>query len=481
MTVQALFTAGDMSAGSGLVQNVKMPYGAETATDSFESIMSGKMDSKKSEINTETEKVENKVQPKEADAEVSESQQPEKLEENIDEPVEELEEETGEKKVEDIFEEVVEEAVQELEEELTATVGEIESTDSQDAEEKENLLSAFEALATLQNEIMKMFNISAEELNKACEELGISSLEMLDASNLQKLIMQLNNTSDVTEFLTNENMATQFKALKEVLEGTLEENDVDVEALMKTLEEIPEAELQDMTKPTETVKEDVQIEVENVVAEETTTVVQKNVMDNNEQSGTELNESNTKEARTERISSSDNETARGIEGFIQKLGEVYAENNADAISPEGYNRLTEIAARVIEQIQVSMGPDQTSLEVQLYPEHLGRVAITVASREGVMTASITTQTETAKEAIESQLAVLRETFENQGLKVEAIEVTVSQFEFERDGSQGAREEQRKEQKRVFRADAGANDFEAEVEQQILPTVEGSGENINYRA
>ena len=175
-----------------------------------------------------------------------------------------------------------------------------------------------------------------------------------------------------------------------------------------------------------------------------------------------------------------NGTTSGIEGFIQKLGEVYAENNADAIAPGGYNRLTEIAARVIEQIQVSMGPDQTSLEVQLYPEHLGRVAITVASREGVMTASITTQTETAKEAIESQMAVLRETFENQGLKVEAIEVTVSQFELDKDGSHGAQEEQKQGQKRAFNADAGETEFEAEVE-RILPTIEGSGENINYRA
>ena len=99
MTVQALFTAGDVSAGPGLVQNTKLPYVAEAASGSFENIMSSKMDSKKAEVNSD------RVVDK--DVEASEKLQPEHEEVTTEQP-EELTEETGEKTVEETVEKTIE-------------------------------------------------------------------------------------------------------------------------------------------------------------------------------------------------------------------------------------------------------------------------------------------------------------------------------------------------------------------------------------
>jgi DNA invertase Pin-like site-specific DNA recombinase len=63
-------------------------------------------------------------------------------------------------------------------------------------------------------------------------------------------------------------------------------------------------------------------------------------------------------------------------------------------------------------------------------ESLGKVNLTIHSKEGVMTAHFVVENQISKEAIESQLSTLRETLNQQGIKVEGIEVTVSAYAFE---------------------------------------------------
>ena len=76
------------------------------------------------------------------------------------------------------------------------------------------------------------------------------------------------------------------------------------------------------------------------------------------------------------------------------------------------------------------------MELQLNPEHLGRVHLTITEKEGMMTAQFAAETHAAKEAIESQLMQLRETLQEQGLKVESIEVTVADFSFNQNSQAG---------------------------------------------
>ena len=54
----------------------------------------------------------------------------------------------------------------------------------------------------------------------------------------------------------------------------------------------------------------------------------------------------------------------------------------------------------------------------------------------MVTANFITQTETVKAALESQMVQLKESFAEQGVKVEAIEVTVQTHSFEQNLEQG---------------------------------------------
>ena len=99
--------------------------------------------------------------------------------------------------------------------------------------------------------------------------------------------------------------------------------------------------------------------------------------------------------------------------------------------------LREIANQIVDRIKVSVTPDQSSMELQLNPENLGKVNLSIQSKQGIMTAHFVVQNEISKEAIESQIQTLRDTLHQQGIKVEAIEVTVSSNAFDQNSSKGS--------------------------------------------
>jgi flagellar hook-length control protein FliK len=70
------------------------------------------------------------------------------------------------------------------------------------------------------------------------------------------------------------------------------------------------------------------------------------------------------------------------------------------------------------------------MELQLNPEHLGKVNLTLSSKEGLMSAHFVVENDLAKEAVESQMFILKETLDQQGIKVETIEVTVASYTFD---------------------------------------------------
>lgn len=89
----------------------------------------------------------------------------------------------------------------------------------------------------------------------------------------------------------------------------------------------------------------------------------------------------------------------------------------------------------------------TTLEMQLNPESLGRLFLTVTEKQGAVTAQIAASNEQVKEALQTQMVELRATLQAQGLKVEAVEVTVATHEFEQnlDGNTSANGQLQQEQ------------------------------------
>lgn len=86
----------------------------------------------------------------------------------------------------------------------------------------------------------------------------------------------------------------------------------------------------------------------------------------------------------------------------------------------------------------------TELHVRLYPEHLGRLSIKIIQQDGTLVTKITTQTEAAKNLIESQMHQLRHALVAQNIQIEKIEITTSANVQQEQNQSGAQEREKHE-------------------------------------
>ena len=91
----------------------------------------------------------------------------------------------------------------------------------------------------------------------------------------------------------------------------------------------------------------------------------------------------------------------------------------------------EILRQITDYIKLHVNAESTEMELQLHPASLGNIKVQLVSTGGVLSAIFTTENESVKAALEAQLIQLKESFTQQGLKVESVEVNVSAQGFER--------------------------------------------------
>ncbi len=299
-----------------------------------------------------------------------------------------------------------------------------------------------EAVSTLlvqvKQVICETLDITEEQLTSAMEELGLQDADLLDRDSLQQIFLNLNQ-AEPTEFLTNEALFTEFGELMQAVEQTVTEsgmNPEDVQAILEATEEMTDV-VTDVNDNTVTADETTENDVEDKAEEVTAETVTKESSGTTSETKTETGNDGTEwhEATAKKDGDKitvSNETDANVKSvFVDALAKNAVTETGEA-GLAAAAQVREIANQIMEHIKITIRPEQTNMELQLNPEHLGRVNLTITEKEGMMTAQFTTQSEVAKEAIESQMTALRESLQNQGIKVEAIEVTVSEFGFERD-------------------------------------------------
>lgn len=369
--------------------------------------------------------------------------------------------------------------------------------------------------------VQSVLHIDDETMEAVMSEMGISLLQLLDPAVLQDFMVNMNPGADVTDFLTSETMLGNFTELMQSLE------DIDWEGLtgmskeefVQVLESMPEQdlsegvlELTDLSdKMAETegpgvqtvlqeadkdvanavlkeqkatddadvrVQENVSVKTETVTSTETDSETEDNAAQSQlpQRNGQELLR-NTRPADNQAVTVMD-----FVDNMVQATDQV---QTGDVVKMQ---QMIDIVNQVVEKIHSSIHEDTTTMEMQLNPESLGKVLLSVSNRNGVMTANFTVQTVEAKEALESQMYQLRENLEQKNLKVEAVEVSVSDFTFNQSGQADTGDQKDFRQghgKRMrFEADDGEEDeisVEAEAEQVRRSVMRDSGSSVDYIA
>ncbi|MCI8308003.1 MAG: flagellar hook-length control protein FliK [Lachnospiraceae bacterium] len=276
-------------------------------------------------------------------------------------------------------------------------------------------------------------DISEKEIERAFYECGLNAFSLLQMNNLQQFFVKLNGMEDFSEVLTDSTLSDAWNSLVNDMSklrlmlgegvtadasviGKLSENGNVFEAVRKYLAQMSNT-------------GDSQISENVNVTEEALqgSMIDGNVQMNAADSGfgdSELGAGVESDNRGQ--SAAFNESL--FETFINNIQESVADS--DKFDQSQIRQIRDIAFQIVEGVKANVKADTSSLEIQLNPEALGKVHVALELKDGIATANFIVRNEMARIAVESQLQTLKDTFEEQGLKVEAVSVTVSDFSFE---------------------------------------------------
>lgn len=379
-----------------------------------------------------------------------------------------------------------------------------ENSPTQKVEELQNQLEdTKDAFETGVKEILKdELGVSDEQVEDAMSILGLQWMDLLNPASLSQLVTQLTGTEDACSLLMSEeftNIMQNTDALVQNLSETLGISKDEWVALQNQLAELtadfnetvdmadggvqemaPQTDATITSQDTTVMAATVQMthtteETQNVQPEEetedATPVIQVNASEDaqtennvSENASGEMGEPAAQSQKTKE--SSVNEHAQNMEFQVRAEQQTVAPEEVNKVASRTTIDVQDIMNQITEFAKVNLSPENSSIEMQLNPENLGKVYLHIAAtKEGNITAELAVSSETVKTALEAQIADLRTSLNQQGIKVDAVEVTIASHEFERNLEQNAAgEEQQGSQREESGRTAGRRLFRGELDE-----------------
>ncbi|MCR5655597.1 MAG: flagellar hook-length control protein FliK [Lachnospiraceae bacterium] len=331
-----------------------------------------------------------------------------------------------------------------------------------------------EAEEQIKDTVAEKLGISKEELEEAMETLGLTVADLANPANLALFVQDEN---DLAALLMDENLLATVQDLAaevqtildadaqvmpvntDVLEADVATEFFDVLPTEETIEEpVIEA------KAPEAVKAPVQAPVQEEKPVEVTVVDERTpdaeiAVNRTEgqagtqtgaQTGAQTGDSQTafersaqpQEVLPEIPVPTENQAATPFVANV--VADTQAQAPVSAMSFSSGVDAADIIKQIGEYVNIHKTNEMTEMEIALNPANLGNVHLRVAAdAQGNVTATLTAQNESVRDALMMQAMELKENLESQGVKIEAVEVTVASHEFEQnmnDGQQNQTEE-----------------------------------------
>ena len=264
----------------------------------------------------------------------------------------------------------------------------------------------------------QVLNVEPEVVENALETLGLDETALLDSANIPQIVVEATDAQDSLAIMTDEQLYKDVKEISasadEFVNNLETKFDISPEEVKEVIKEVASS---TVTEPT--------------VEEKKADVIQSLT---NEVTGTQ-EAKETPEIKIDRKDASfaDNNDANAqmnwTQSVVENIKAAAAESTGEG-EPVYSADMERIYEQVSESLKLNMSEDIAEMEMSLHPASLGNVRIQIASRDGVVTANFTTQNEQVKAVLEAQIVELKESMNQQGIKVEAIEVNVAAHAFE---------------------------------------------------
>ena len=342
-----------------------------------------------------------------------------------------------------------------------------------------------EVCEDIKDAIKEEFDVSDEDIKVAMELLGLTALDLLSTAKVAELIEQLTGTDALT-LITNEDMMQSFNNIINVVD----EANADIAGMLGVKTEevgivLGQNDIAPVVNSEDTAKQDNVKESDAKNADDNI----NQTVDNQESLSEVLAKKITTESdgKAKNNMSESNEANNKVtyadvaDNMISNITDTFADIITEDISTV---KEADIVNQVIDSVKLMASRELTSMEVMLNPEHLGSVHITVTARNGIVSAQIAAQNEQVKTALENQMVTLMEQFESQGLKVDAVEITVMAHSFEAGQNFGQSESERKQGESKVHRKLDLSSFDDELEEDLestAPAPKAEGSSVEYLA
>ena len=360
----------------------------------------------------------------------------------------------------------------------------------------------------LVKDIAEEMDVTPEEVEEAMAALGLTPIQLFDIDNLKQLLLSISGNTDELSLVTNEalyanlqNLITEVGETLESLQETLGISEEELNALVEQMisgqgesdvqdaltSQMPESGLEGMQDYTVSVQKDgetIQIKVtvddasgSKSVQEEVTDAPKEAVQGSHKM--------------RERDASADGGRGEGSALFQTPDKPVDTVETPAPVSA-GYQsaQTQDIMNQIMDYMKINLKAETQEMELRLHPASLGTVNVQIAAKDGAITAQFTTQNEAVRAVIETQLIQLKNQFEEQGIKVDAVEVLVENHNY---GEQFSQENQNADQKqgKASKSTRRINLDELEGEEEIaqmddseriaVEMMQASGSTVDYTA
>ena len=413
-----------------------------------------------------------------------------------------------------------------------------QETESLDEEKIKDLAEEISEITNqIVDKIKSEFEVTDEEIEEAMEVLGLTIADFTKPAELRNLLMELTGTTDSIELLTNVELYDSVKEVTDFASNLFTEvakdfslsteqltemintesfeealNEVDVSATSNETETEADAEVVSEVTVDKTTEQALAFEnSDKANANETKPVDSNNSNESEEVPIDTEKKAPDKIEKPESFAQSNlmndeamNEKSENRKSFNfdSSKNQEFTFNQTQAVTNQTVNTVGDIVEtvtsyttgadtdnimrQVTDYVKVHISEDVTKMEIELHPASLGTVNMQINSQNGQITAHLTVQNELVKSVLETQMIKLQETFDEQGTKVSAIEVTVAEYSLNSQSDNNYSEERNgrsygSKKKGINLNEIGSLDELDEEEQLEAKVMEMNGSSVNYTA
>ena len=413
-----------------------------------------------------------------------------------------------------------------------------QETESLDEEKIKDLAEEISEITNqIVDKIKSEFEVTDEEIEEAMEVLGLTIADLTKPTELRNLLMELTGTTDSIELLTNVELYDSVKEVTDFASNLFTEvakdfslsteqltemintesfekalNEVDVSVTSNEAETEADAEVVSEVTVDKTTDSALAFENSDKANANETKPVESNNSNESEEvpidtekkapDKIEKPESFTQSSLMNDEAMNERSENRKSFNFDSSKNQEFTFNQTQAVTNQTVNTVGDIVEtvtsyttgtdtdnimrQVTDYVKVHISEDVTKMEIELHPASLGTVNMQINSQNGQITAHLTVQNELVKSVLETQMIKLQETFDEQGTKVSAIEVTVAEYSLNSQSDNNYSEERNgrdygSKKKGINLNEIGSLDELDEEEQLEAKVMEMNGSSVNYTA